>query len=264
MAKVKIKKRYLVLILIVLTLLSGIVGIKILGMAKVRHYYHKLEYKLWPQNFPNKSKVVNFEIYGIDVSHHNAYIDWTMVKENGRINKKPISFAFIKATEGQHHKDRRFKRNLSEARKQGILCGAYHFYRPEINSLKQFENFKNTVKLKKGDLPPVLDVELRGSLSFSRYVEGILNLLKLMENHYGIKPIIYTSPSLYMPLSRYKEIKDYPLWLAAYDKSTSNRYHHLFKFLQYTERGKVSGIKGYVDLNGFNGSKLELQEFIIK
>jgi lysozyme len=250
--------------LVALAIVIGALGIQILGVAKIRHYYHKLEYKIWPTKFPNKSKHVNFEIYGIDVSHHNAYIDWEMVKDKGRINQKPISFVFIKATEGKEYKDKRFKRNIKEARQQGLLCGAYHFYRPEINSLKQFKNFKESVVLKKGDLPPVLDVELRGSLSFSRYVEGILNMLKLMENHYGIKPILYTSPSLYMPLSRYPEIKKYPLWLAAYDTRTANRYHGIYNFLQYTERGKVSGIKGYVDLNGFSGNKLDLQKHIIK
>ena len=258
------KIRTIILIFLAAIFIGSGILIAVLGMGKVRHYLHKLEYKISPQKFPNQSKKADFTIYGIDISHHNGFIDWEMVKDKGSINKRPVTFVFIKASEGKSFIDKRFKKNYQAARKEGILCGAYHFYRPEVNSLHQFNNFKKVARLQKGDLPPVLDVEVRGDLSFSRYVEGITNLLKLMENHYGVKPILYTSPNLYMPLSRYKEIKRYPLWLSAFDTKTANRYHHLYHFLQYSEKGKVAGIKQHVDLNGFKGNKLQLQELVIK
>ena len=42
---------------------------------------------------------VNYSIHGIDVSHHQAAINWTDVKNMKDKNIK-IGFAFIKATEG--------------------------------------------------------------------------------------------------------------------------------------------------------------------
>lgn len=238
--------------------------ITMVGVSKVQYYFHRIEYRLFPERFINKSKKVSFDIYGIDVSHHNGTIDWEMVFEKGLINKKPVSFVFIKATEGKNFLDKNYKRNIKESRNQGFICGSYHFYRPEINSITQFNNFKSVVKLKKGDLAPVLDVELRGNLSYEKYQQGILNILELMENYYGIKPILYTSPVFYASLSNNEKVKEYPLWLSSYTEYTANQNFDRLSFLQYTNHGKVAGIKGLVDLNGFNGDKLMLQKFIIK
>lgn len=262
----KKRKKILILFSVIILIFSIVAGSFTLyfGLGKIRYFIHKIEYKLNPANFPNLSTKVEFEIYGIDISHHNDRIDWALVRDKGRINGKPISFVFIKATEGKNFVDDRFLDNFKAAKKEDFLCGAYHFYQPEINSLEQFENFKRNVKLEKGDLPPVLDVEIRGNLSFSRYAEGILNLLQLMENHYGIKPLLYTSPSLYAPLMKYEKIKSYPLWLSAFSQNSAIRFENDYSFLQYTDKGKVAGIKYDVDLNGFKGDKIKFQNHIIK
>jgi lysozyme len=264
--KLSAKKRLFIsigVILFLFMLLTGGFGYY-LGLGKIRYYIHKIEYRFYPEKFPNKSRNTNFEIYGIDVSHHNGRIDWAMVREKGRINKNPITFAFIKATEGKTLKDKNYKANFRGAKKANIICGAYHFYRPHLSSIDQFNNFKSVVNLSKGDLPPVLDVEIRGSLSLSQYTKGIINLLTLMENHYGVKPILYTNPTLYMALSRNEKINEYPLWLAAYTKSSASRHSDRYLILQYTEDGKVSGIKSTVDLNGFQGDFKKFQTYIIK
>ncbi len=230
----------------------------------IRYFVHRIEYRLNPSKFPNYSEKVLFDIYGIDVSHHNDVIDWQMVREKGKINDKPISFVFIKATEGKSFIDKRFTRNISEARKNGFIVGVYHFYRPEVNSFEQFTNFKTNAKLKSGDLAPVLDVEVRGNLPYSRYIQGIQNMLELMENHYGIKPILYTSPSYYASFMQYPELKKYPLWIASYTHGSVRQFNDIQAFHQYTDQGKVAGIKTKVDLNGFKGDKLKLQKYLIK
>ena len=63
-----------------------------------------------------------YTIRGIDVSHHQQIINWETVKQSN------ITFAFIKATEGDDFKDRMFETNWEEAIKNNIIPGAYHFY----------------------------------------------------------------------------------------------------------------------------------------
>src|ERR1700759_1840135 len=60
---------------------------------------------------------------GIDVSHHQGHIAWAKLPRQG------VDFAYIKATEGSDHVDRRFKANWHAAHRAGIHRGAYHFFR---------------------------------------------------------------------------------------------------------------------------------------
>ena len=44
----------------------------------------------------------NYEVHGIDISHHQGKIDWELLAHN-REAKFPIHFVFLKATEGGDH-----------------------------------------------------------------------------------------------------------------------------------------------------------------
>ena len=62
---------------------------------------------------------------------------------------------------GKDGVDLAFKENFKNSKKNGIKVGLYHYYRPNENSIEQFENFvKNVDKI--GELPPVIDVEKMG------------------------------------------------------------------------------------------------------
>jgi lysozyme len=93
-------------------------------------------------------------VNGIDVFHNNGTIDWENVAAAG------VSFAFAKATEGETFRDPKFNANYTEMKNNGIIRGAYHFFRPNKDGRKQAENFLKLVQaLGPGDLPPSLDVE---------------------------------------------------------------------------------------------------------
>ena len=74
------------------------------------------------------SRINNKYKEGIDVSHYQGSIDWDEV-----VNNTPISYAYLKATEGASLVDKTYARNLSEARRVGLSVGSYHFYRPNID-----------------------------------------------------------------------------------------------------------------------------------
>ena len=204
-----------------------------------------------------------YTVHGIDVSRYQDRINWEEVKKM-KVDSIKISFAFIKATEGKTRIDRYFSINWKNAKRNKLIRGAYHFYCPQISSKLQAENFISNVKLEKGDLPPVLDIE---TLAFGYHIDntikGIKNWLKIIEKAYNIKPIIYTNIDFYNNYLAEEEFGDYPLWIAHYYKEKVS-INQVWYFWQHNDRGKVNGISGNVDFNVFNGDMSDLQDFCKK
>lgn len=193
-----------------------------------------------------------YEVTGVDVSHYQGVINWDLLAADGH------DFAFIKATEGKELKDEAFAANWQLAGLTGMRRGAYHFFRPEVNPELQANNFFKTVTLRPGDLPPVIDVEHRGKLSVSQLVRRVKQLSKVMESHYGVKPIIYTGQNFY---NRFLagQFDEYPLWLARYDYDEPVTVcGRNYSFWQYTDRGQLPGVVGDIDRNVFFGTHLDL------
>ncbi|MBP7397820.1 MAG: glycoside hydrolase family 25 protein [Flavobacterium sp.] len=198
---------------------------------------------------------------GIDVSEYQGKISWSYVDTIE--NQYPLHFVFIRATAGNDAVDRRFKRNWEGAKKNKMIRGAYHYYRPNENSLEQAELFIKTVRLQKGDLPPVLDIEkLPKNQSMTNLKKGLRRWLQAIENHYKVKPIIYTGEKYYDDFLK-EEFSDYLFWIANY-----NFYREEIQddwlFWQFTERAAVPGIEGNVDVNIYNGDLQQLQFITIE
>ena len=199
----------------------------------------------------------HYDVHGIDVSHHQAQINWPRVAEQN------INFTFIKASEGQDHKDTMFVTNWSSSKEAGIKRGAYHFFLPKVSSLFQAKNFIASVKLEPGDLPPVLDVEVM-NVSKSALINRMHTWLDIVEKHYQIRPIIYTNLKFY---NKYlaKDFDDYPIWIARYSSRLpllKNGFK--WQFWQYGDRGILDGIPAHVDFNVFNGTLEELEKLCLK
>ncbi len=192
---------------------------------------------------------------GFDVSEYQSKINWD---QTYHIDESfELSFVFIRATAGKNKIDKRFKENWKAAKVRQLIRGAYHYYRPNENSIAQAENFIRTVKLQKGDLPPVLDIEkLSKSQSTDQLKVGLQRWLKKVEQHYKVKPIIYSGESYYTDFLK-EEFSAYPLWIANYN-FWRNDLESDWQFWQFTERAKIEGIEGMVDLNVFNGDKNKL------
>ena len=203
-----------------------------------------------------------YTIHGIDVSHHQGRINWPEVVAMD-VEGIKIEFAFFKATEGITRKDRHFERNWKQAGKVGIIRGAYHFFHPTRDAEAQALAFIHMVKLDVGDMPPILDIEVSNRKSKKEIVESALVWCRLVEAHYGIKPVIYTSPGFY---DKYlaDDFEDYPLWIAHYHKKKPRMNHRKWQFWQHSDRATINGIKGKVDMNVFNGSRSKLRQMVIR
>ncbi len=213
-----------------------------------------------PPNIP--PRLQGYSKLGIDVSHYQGKIKWDLLD---KIDEKAISFVFIRATQGKNGKDNQFDANWKLAKNKGFIRGAYHYYRPNENSIKQAENFIKYVKLQKGDLPPVLDIEKFSRIQSRRSLQiALKKWLNKVEEHYGVKPIIYTGASHYKDLLDNDDFNEYILWVANYnDIKVPFKQEVEWEFWQYRDWGYVKGIKGDVDLNVFNGDLTQLESLLI-
>ena len=196
-----------------------------------------------------------YAIKGIDVSHYQKKIDWE------RVGHQNLKFVFIKATEGLNYQDATFTRNWTASKKNNLLRGVYHFFRPNVSVEWQAKNFIRTVHLEKGDLPPVLDVEDLEDRELPRVAENIRKWLILIEHHYHTPPIIYTSLHLYQKYFK-AAFPEYVFWIARYNRQAPPLGEKAL-FWQYSQTGKVRGIPGHVDLDVFAGSQRQLQNLTI-
>lgn len=199
------------------------------------------------------------KVFGIDVSHYQGKINWDSLKSADF----PLKFVFIRASAGKDGVDSEYSRNWEKSAGHDFIRGAYHYYRPNENSLKQAENFITNVKLRKGDLPPVLDIEtIPSEQSVDSLKSGLKRWLKKVESHYGMRPIIYSGESFYTDLLR-QEFAGYELWIANYS-FFEDEIRPEWLFWQFTDKAKISGIEGNVDVNIFNGNTTQLQKLAKK
>ncbi len=207
-----------------------------------------------------------FEVRGIDISRYQDNIRWDLLR-NSDINGQPIRFVFIKATEGTDLIDPNFNENFYQARQNDILRGAYHFFSPRTDARQQARFFLRQVHLEPGDLPPVLDVETRGSLSKKKLQRAVKQWLDVVEQHYGVKPIIYTGYRFKMENLNDTIFDDYPYWIAHYYVNELE-YKGKWTFWQYTDAGHVDGVgqqvQDVVDCNIFNGTRQQLLDLTIR
>ena len=204
---------------------------------------------------------------GIDVSYWNAGIDWPKVRATGQ------RFVFIKATESSAYRDPTFDDNWFGAKSAGLLRGAYHFFRCNVDAKKQADSYIDYVKSLNdpGELPPVLDIETHDGQRRDKILPAARTWLDRVEAAFGKKPIIYSGK--YFLQDYFSEAgggppawsKDHPLWLAQYpDRYVPGTQPFLprgwfqWTFWQYSDKGRLNGINADVDLNVFNGTLEEL------
>jgi lysozyme len=199
------------------------------------------------------------KVFGIDVSEYQGEIDWD---EADSIENFKIGFVFVRATCGIDKLDFNFKENWKQVRSKKIIRGAYHYYRPNENSIAQAKFFVKTVKLSKGDLPPILDIEqLPENQSIDSLKVGLHRWLDYVDAHYKVKPIIYTGESYYKDFLK-DEFSEYTFWVANYNFWVESIKDD-WLFWQFSEKGIVNGINENVDINIYNGSPKMLQYLTI-
>lgn len=215
----------------------------------------------WRAIYGEASFPEGYEVRGIDISHYQERVNWEKLR-NASMGDAPVSFVFIKATEGEKLFDDNFNRNFANAKRNDIIRGAYHFYVPGVDPRKQADFYLKIAQLEPGDLPPVLDIEKKGDLTPQQLRRDVKLWLDIVEKEYGVKPILYTGYRFKMDYLNTPEFDAYPYWIAHYYVEKL-AYKGKWTFWQHTDCGKVSGIKGFVDCNIFNGSMEDLSNLLL-
>lgn len=205
-----------------------------------------------------------YELCGIDVSHYQGEIDWKKLEEQG------LDFAFIKATEGSSYLDECFYDNWKAAEQTGLYIGAYHFFSFDSEGKKQADFYINTVGDLNGKLAPVIDVEYYGNKKSnppekSEVTKNLRELLNALEEYYQIKPVIYTTHTVYNDYIE-GEFEDYPLWIRSVYCPPVFMFGNQWTFWQYTDTAILEGYEGaekYIDMNVFRGTQEELEKLIV-
>ncbi len=203
----------------------------------------------------------SYSIHGIDVSKYQDMIAWEEVQAM-KVKEIQLGFAFIKATEGIGKTDPHFSRNWKRSKLNNMIRGAYHFFIASKDGRMQAEHFISKVDLEPGDLPPVLDVEQSNGTSNAQLKKELIKWLDIVENHYGVRPIIYTNVDFYKR-NLGADFDKYPLWVAHYYELRQPRIDRGWVFWQHSDEGHVNGIISKVDFNVFSGDSLEFRNLLI-
>jgi lysozyme len=159
-------------------------------------------------------------VWGIDISHHQKNVDFDQLVKEG----KP-AFVILKSTEGKSYVDDTYLIRFNKFRELGIPVGGYHFFNYDVSGKLQAEHYIKTVCLRKGDLYPVLDVEMKHSSTQSKQwiVKEIKSFCEVVKDKYGVKPIIYCEYDYYRKYLK-EEFSDYQYWISDFYREPRCKY----------------------------------------
>ncbi len=249
------------------------------GIGRMEYADGTLEFGTWVKGKYSHQQGQKFipglTAYGIDVSKYQETVDWTRLSLGanaaGKVGSKasptykyrqPVLFALMKSTQGTTIIDPTFKRNFAEAKRCGIIRGAYHFLSTQSSAKQQAEYFIANTPLEAGDLPPVLDLEIDKKTmakDHDKVVKMAKEWLAIIEKHYGVKPIIYTYNNYYIDYLQGHGLDNYDYWIARYGAEPTARHWEIW---QFTETGSCKGINPAVDIDIFRGNFQDLRQYV--
>ena len=194
-------------------------------------------------------------VNGIDVSYHQKEIDWEAVSRSG------IEFAIIRVgyrgygKAGRLVEDEFFRENIEGALAAGLDVGVYMF--SQAVSVEEAEEEAEFLleRIEGYDItmPVVYDWEQveaedarTNNMDPRTLTDCTLAFCRMVEEA-GYEAMIYFNRNQGANLMYLEELTEYPFWLAAYTDRMP--YPYRVELWQYTDRGRVSGIEGNVDVN---------------
>ena len=182
---------------------------------------------------------------GIDVSYYQGEIDWEQVRASG------VEFAFIRVSDGEETPDAMFELNWGGAKAAGIRRGMYQYFRPTGDIAAQADLAIAMAKKRgAGELPPVLDIEDDGGLAPVVVAKRARQWIDRVKKHLHVEPVVYTYPDFWRRGGA-DSLGTQPLWIAHYTTAcpTVPAPWKTWQYWQHSERGRVPGITGNVDLD---------------
>ena len=194
----------------------------------------------------------------IDVSQFNGSIVWDKVKDacDGAILR--VGYRGY-GSNGRLVTDTLFRSHIIIASTVGVPLGVY-FVTQAINEAEARQEARYTLELVKGYkllYPIFIDSENgspkgtgradRGKLTKAQRTAILKAFCEEIEAN-GYKAGVYASESWFRDELNRSELEKFYLWVAKYSSNAPNIKYDAW---QYTSRGRVNGVTGYVDLSNF-------------
>ena len=185
---------------------------------------------------------------GMDISVYQGEVDFNAARDDG------IEVVYIRAGYGSGGVDACLQSHYQGARAAGLHIGFYHFLyaRTAEEARAEARFFASQLSELTYDCRPVLDIEELSGLSDAQATAIAVAFLEELEALTGQGPMVYAnaydaSYVLGSPAARW------PLWAADYGPAQPDVTAHWTSWagFQYTDRGRVSGVSGYVDRDSF-------------
>lgn len=186
-------------------------------------------------------------IRGIDISQWQGPVNFKKVRG------EDIQIVYIKSSEGFNYIDPYFERNYEGARSAGLKIGVYHYVtaRSAAQARTQADFFISVLNGKSIDCRLAMDFEDLNDLSNREIQEIGLAFLDEAAKRSKKEMIVYSD--LYNTKRLSAVFTKYPLWLAQYGVKSPGRpsFWSDWTGWQYSDSGRVSGIRTAVDMDVF-------------
>ena len=190
-------------------------------------------------------------VLGIDVSTWNGNINWNQVKNSG-VSYVIIRTGFRGSTQGALVEDNKFRQNIQGAINAGLKVGVYFFTQAvnEVEAVEEASMVLSQIKGYKITYPVFIDVESSGGradgLDAGTRTRVINAFCQTIQNG-GYRAGIYANKTWLAQKMNVSALSGYKIWLAQYN--TQVTYGGRYDMWQYSDKGKISGISGNVDMN---------------
>ncbi len=188
---------------------------------------------------------------GIDVSKWNGRIDWNAVKNSG-VSYVIIRCGYRGSSQGMLVEDPRFAANIKGATNAGLKVGVYFFSQAvdEVEAVYEASFVLDKVKNYRISYPIFLDVEPsggRGDKIDKATRTAVCKAFCQTIQNAGYTAGIYANKTWLNGKIDAGALGNFKIWLAQYASTPS--YTGRYDIWQYKSTGRVSGIKGDVDMN---------------
>ncbi len=196
----------------------------------------------------------NVSHFGIDVSKYNGTVSWNSVKKAG------VEYALLRVgargySSGNIVLDEKFAENLKGCQDNGIDVGVY-FFSQAINTNEAIEEASYCVASLSGnrirypiifDSEEVLNDSYRTENLTSAELTNIFKSFAEVVKAYGYTPMFAGTKKQLAKHVDLQNMKEYDIWLL--DTGEKTEYPYRYSIRQYSDKGKVDGITGEVNLD---------------
>ncbi|WP_304178884.1 GH25 family lysozyme [Leptotrichia trevisanii] len=188
------------------------------------------------------AQLSGYKTQGLDISHHQEKVNWTLVD-------KKYKFIILKATEGQNFLDTDFLYNWNNARLNGFVVGAYHFFTMTSSGEAQADFYISKVPDSDKTLPPMIDLEISTKkYKKTEVIKHLKDMVDKLEKHYRKRVIFYVNYKTYNAYIK-GEFPENRIWITDYKYFPKIEEDDRWTIWQVSKRGRIEGIPGFTDKN---------------